>query len=106
MSGPCATNIQAAFILGYILLSLSFLCILGQVAIFEVQNLIIGIAGTLINGILVYGACKRSSKAILFWMILAIIECIGIAVVAVMCIMVSTYSLILLKLQTKYSASC
>jgi len=68
----CESNVKAAFVLGIIFCVLSILgCFNGGV-----QAIVTGIVMALVNGILVFGAHKRHSTAILVWMILATIECI------------------------------
>ena len=75
---PCcwAKNIDAAFVLGIVLavLSLTF-CFNGSDGIFS------GIIGVIMNCILIFGAHTRNSTAILVWMILAILSCIGLAII-------------------------
>merc|ERR1719192_2001357 len=81
----CATNVKAAFVLGIILVIFSLLSCFGT----DEEggyNIISGIVFALINGILVYGAHARNSTAILVWMILAIIECVFYAIIAVIVI--------------------
>merc|ERR1711935_183721 len=89
MAGPCccATNVQAAKVLGIIFVVCSVLGCFGQQPDgSRISNIVGGIAGALISGILVYGAVKRSSTAILVWMILAIVQCIGFAAIAILAV--------------------
>ena len=79
----CATNVKAAFVLGIVLAVLSLINGINGTA-----GIITGILGALINCILIFGAHKRNSTAILVWMVLAIIECIGIAIYAIFIIVV------------------
>ena len=74
----CATNVKAAFVLGIILAALSFIgCFNGR------DGIINGIIGVIIHCVLVFGAHTRNSTAILVWMVLAILSCIGYAILAV-----------------------
>ena len=84
MAGPCccSSNVQAAKVLGIIFVVLSLLSCLTEQGGSYTYSIIGGIAGALIWGILVYGAVKRSSTAILVWMVLAILLCIYYAVFA------------------------
>ena len=85
MAGPCcfSSNVQAAKVLGILLVVLNLLYCLGTDEYgHRTTNVVYGILGALISGILVFGAIKRNSKAILVWIILAIIECIALAVEA------------------------
>ena len=74
----CATNVKAAFVLGIVLTALSFIDFANG------KNRIInGIIGVIIDCILIFGAHTRNSTAILVWMILAILSCIGSAILAI-----------------------
>ena len=74
----CATNVNAAFVLGIVLAALSFIGLAnGQYGIIN------GIIGVIIHCVLVFGAHTRNSTAILVWMILAILSCIGYAILTV-----------------------
>ena len=74
----CAKNIDAAFVLGIVL------AVLSSIVCFSGSTLIInGIIGVIINCILIFGAHTRNSTAILVWMILAILSCIGLAIMGV-----------------------
>merc|ERR1711973_795318 len=89
MAGPCccSSNIQAAKVLGIIFIVCSLLNCLGTDANgSRTSNIVGGLVGALISGLLVYGASKRNSTAILVWMILAIIECIVFAILAILAI--------------------
>ena len=80
MCSCCATNVKAAFVLGIVLAVLSFLGCAGKM-----QGVIAsGIISGLIHCILVFGAHTRNSTAILVWMVLAILSCIGLAITAVL----------------------
>ena len=75
----CATNVKAAFILGIVLAVLSLIgCGNGSYGIIN------GIIGVIINCILIFGAHTRNSTAILVWMVLAILSCIGYAILTVL----------------------
>ena len=79
----CESNVKAAFILGIVFVTLSILgCLQG-----DLQSIIAGIVGALINGILVFGAHKRNSTAILVWIILAIIQCIVFVIFGILAIL-------------------
>ena len=79
---PCATNIKAAFDLGLSLSIVSFLsCCTGD--LFDVIN---GLAHGIIHWLLIFGAYKRQSTAILIWIVLAVISCIGYAIMVVILI--------------------
>lgn len=89
MAGPCccSSNIQAAKVLGIIFIVCSLFNCLGTDANeSRTSNIVTGLVGALISGLLVYGASKRNSTAILVWMILAIIECIVFAILAILAI--------------------
>jgi hypothetical protein len=75
----CATNVKAAFVLGIVLAVLSLIgCFNGS------RGIINGIIGVIIHCVLIFGAHTRNSTAILVWMVLAILSCIGYAILAVM----------------------
>ena len=77
---PCcgATNVKAAFVLGIVLAVLSLIgCGNGS------NGIINGIIGVIIHCVLIFGAHTRNSTAILVWMVLAILSCIGYAILAV-----------------------
>jgi len=76
----CATNVKAAFVLGIVLAVLSGLSCFDN----SEGALAIGIIGAVIHCILIFGAHTRNSTAILVWMVLAILDCIGIAIVAIL----------------------
>ena len=91
----CKSNVKAAYVLGIIFV---ILCILNCLMFFNDENLyniIGGIVGALMNGILVYGAYARSSTAILVWIILAIIECICMCVLTVLIVIALGYAKVL-----------
>jgi len=68
----CKSNRQAAFVMGIIFIVLN---IIGVILMRNsTRDLTFGIICALVNGILVFGAHKSHSKAILVWMILAAIE--------------------------------
>ena len=87
----CAKNVKAAFVLGIVLAVFkSFLyCLPFFFVPSEDQEgtifpgIIIGIIYVMINCFLIFGAHKRHSTAILVWMVLAILECIGFAILAI-----------------------
>ena len=80
----CATNIKAAFVLGIVLVILSVLvCFEGSL-----ETIINGILCGIIHCILIFGTHARNSTAVLVWMVLAILSCIGNAIMAVMAIIV------------------
>jgi len=75
----CATNVKAAFVLGIVLAVLSLLgCGNGN------NGIINGIIGGIIHCVLIFGAHTRNSTAILVWMVLAILSCIGDTILAVL----------------------
>ena len=74
----CATNVKAAFVLGIVLTALSFIDFANGK-----NGIINGIIGVIIDCILIFGAHTRNSTAILVWMILAILSCIGSAILAI-----------------------
>ena len=95
MPGPCCceSNVKAAFVLGIIFIVLSILnCFKKDEDGGHLYNIIGGIIGVLINGLLVFGAHTRNSTAILVWMVLAIIECIILGIVIVLFIIAITYA--------------
>ena len=73
----CATNIKAAYVLGIVLAGVSLVPALSGFP----QFIAVGIVGALIHGVLVFGAYKSHSTAILTWMGLACLSCLGIAIV-------------------------
>ena len=75
----CATNVKAAFILGIVLAVLSLIgCGNGS------NGIIKGIIDVIIHCILIFGAHTRNSTAILVWMVLAILSCIGYVILVVL----------------------
>ena len=76
----CAKNIKAAFVLGIVLAVLNFLSCLpfcfAQNTELTLVGISIGVIGVMTHCILIFGAHKRHSTAILVWMVLAILECI------------------------------
>ena len=74
----CATNVKAAFVLGIVLAVLSGLSCFNKVA----RAIANGIIGAVIHCILIFGAHTRNSTAMLIWMVLAILSCIGYAIFA------------------------
>ena len=76
----CATNVEAAFILGFVLAVLSGLSCFNMVA----GAIVNGIIGAVIHCILIFGAHTRNSTAILVWMVLAILSCIGYVILVVL----------------------
>ena len=90
----CATNVKAALVLGIVLAVLSALvsCFnievsLGWLYIYLHRGqgaLAIGMISALIHCILIFGAHTRNKTAILVWMILAILACIGVAIIAIL----------------------
>ena len=82
----CAKNIDAAFILGIVLAALSLMIFFnGSSAIMDYHKWIInGTIGVMINCILIFGAYTRNSKALLVWIILAILSYIGLAIIYIL----------------------
>lgn len=79
----CATNVKAAFVLGIVLAVLSLIgCGNGS------NGIINGIIGVIIHCVLIFGAHTRNSTAILVWMVLAILSCIGYAILVVLGVIV------------------
>ena len=76
----CATNVEAAFILGFVLAVLSGLSCFNMVA----GAIVNGIIGAVIHCILIFGAHTRNKTEILVWMILAILACIGVAIITIL----------------------
>ena len=75
----CATNVQTAFVLGIVLAVLSLIgCGNGS------NGIIKGIIDVIIHCILIFGAHTRNSTAILVWMVLAILSCVGYAILTVL----------------------
>ena len=75
----CATDLKAAYVLGIVLAGVSLVPALTLYPPF----IAVGIVGALIHGVLVFGAYKSHSTAILTWMGLACLSCLGIAIVLV-----------------------
>ena len=75
----CATNVKAAFVLGIVLAVLSLIG-LGNGS----NGIINAIIGVIIHCVLIFGAHTRNSTAILVWMVLAILSCIGYAILTVL----------------------
>ena len=75
----CAKNVEAAFVLGIVLAVLNFLSCLpfcfAQNTELTLVGISIGVIGVMTHCILIFGAHKRHSIAILVWMVLAILEC-------------------------------
>ena len=74
----CAKNVKAAFVLGIVLAVLNFLSCLPFCFAQNTEILVgisIGVIGVMTHCILIFGAHKRHSIAILVWMVLAILEC-------------------------------
>ena len=74
----CAKNVEAAFVLGIVLAVLNFLSCLPFCFAQNTEILVgisIGVIGVMTHCILIFGAHKRHSIAILVWMVLAILEC-------------------------------
>ena len=70
----CKSYVQAAFVLGVIFFVLNILvCFLGISG--DLKSIVSGVLGALNSGILIFGAYKWNSTAILVWMILVAIEC-------------------------------
>ena len=59
---------------------------------YRIYNIIEGIAGALISCLLIFGAFKRSSTAILVWMILSVIEIIGSTICGILLVMVLAFA--------------
>ena len=75
----CVTNLKAAKDFGIALAILSFLsCFNGS--LLDIVN---GLLSGLIHCILIFGAYKRQSTAILIWIVMAITSCIWYAVMAI-----------------------
>ena len=76
----CAKNVEAAFVLGIVLAVLNFLSCLPLFCFAQNTETLVGISigviGVMTHCILIFGAHKRHSTAILVWMVLAILECI------------------------------
>ena len=70
----CATNVQAAIVLGIIGIILSLISC-GETPI-SGRGIALGILGAIRYAILVYGAYVRKHKEILFWMIFSTMLCI------------------------------
>ena len=83
----CATNVKAAFVLGIVLAVLSLIgCGNGS------NGIINAIIGVIIHCVLIFGAHTRNSTAILVWMVLAILSCIGYAILAVLAVVVVAHA--------------
>ena len=82
----CAKNIDAAFILGIVLAALSLMIFFnGSTNVMDYHKWIInGIIGVMINCILIFGAYTRNSKALLVWIVLAILSYIGLAIIGIL----------------------
>ena len=76
----CATNVEAAFVLGIVLAVLNGLSCFNE----DPEVIANGIIGAVIHCTLIFGAHKRNSTAILVWMVLAILSCIGLAIIAIL----------------------
>merc|ERR1712223_663511 len=78
----CKDNVQACFVLGIVSGVLSLLlCLDGYKS-----HIIYGIFGTLVSGILIFGAKQRNPTAILVWMVFTIIGVIGLIVLSLLAI--------------------
>ena len=75
----CATNVKAAFVLGIVLAVLSLIG-LGNGS----NGIINAIIGVIIHCVLIFGAHTRNSTAILVWMVLAVLSCIGYAILTIL----------------------
>ena len=75
----CATNVKAAFVLGIVLAVFSLISCDNRS-----NGIINGIIGAIIHCVLIFGAHTRNSTAILVWMVLAILSCIGYAILAIL----------------------
>ena len=83
----CATNVKAAFVLGIVLAVLSLIgCGNGS------NGIINAIIGVIIHCVLIFGAHTRNSAAILVWMVLAILSCIGYAILAVLAVVLVAHA--------------
>ena len=92
----CAKNVEAAFVLGIVLAVLNFLSCLPFCFAQNTEILVgisIGVIGVMTHCILIFGAHKRHSIAILVWMVLASLECILAQILAAL-----IFSLLLLIL--------
>ena len=78
----CATNVEAAFVLGIVLAVLNGLSCFNE----DPEVIANGIIGAVIHCTLIFGAHKRNSTAILVWMVLAILECIVFAIFAILAV--------------------
>ena len=75
----CATYVKAAFVLGIVLAVLSLIgCGNGS------NGIINAIIGVIIHCVLIFGAHTRNSTAILVWMVLAVLSCIGYAILTIL----------------------
>ena len=75
----CATDLKAAYVLGIVLAGVNLVPALTLHPPF----IAIGILGALVHAVLAFGAFKSHSTAILIWMGLACLSCLGIAIVVV-----------------------
>ena len=87
----CATDLKAAYVLGIVLAGVNLVPALTLHPPF----IAIGILGALVHAVLAFGAFKSHSTAILIWMGLACLSCLGIAIVVVY---VMVYRLISVRL--------
>ena len=71
----CATDLKAAYVLGIVLAGVNLVPALTLHPPF----IAIGILGALVHAVLAFGAFKSHSTAILIWMGLACLSCLGIA---------------------------
>merc|ERR1712110_286336 len=84
----CSSNVKAAKVWGIIFLILNILTCFGTNEKYgNLPNIIQGVAGALISCLLIFGAIKRSSTAILVWMILSVIEIIGYTIYGILLVM-------------------
>ena len=75
----CATNLKAAHVLGIVLTGVSLVPALAWGVPPAIICGIYGILSALVHGVLVFGTYKRHTIAILVWMVLACLSCIGFA---------------------------
>ena len=75
----CATNLKAAHVLGIVLTGVSLVPALAWGVPPAIICGIYGILSALVHGVLVFGTYKRHTIAILVWMVLACLSCIGVA---------------------------
>ena len=74
----CKDYVQAAFVLGIVLAGLNLLTCFNKGN--GAEEVLSGIYGALISGILIFGAKMRNPTAILVWIALAIINVVGLIV--------------------------